>query len=226
MKFNLRSLLPQLVNVALRRPVSITTAPSTSTIAADAAAALVTDLILQPPERPSFDIAAPRARAPQRGAARPGPPIMTSDPLIAREARAAGIPVVPPIIPITPAVLASATEGHPMSNEAEVIEKDALKLALPLLGAAIAKYSDADVLALLQKENHTIGTLAVKAVEQVVDGAAKGILGNFAPMIDTLISSNEPAIEGLIASKEAVLVALGRSYLNGLLAKGEAIANS
>ncbi len=225
MTINARAFIPTLINVVLRRPVSISNMPSKATIIEDGLTHAAVDVLLQPPETPSFTIAPPSAHAPAAHVVET-PTIQTSDPLIAREAAGIGIPVVPSPDPLTPEDVAAATEGHRHTMDAQSIEKEAAKFAVPLISAALDKVSDAEILAFAAKENHTLGGLAVKAVESVVDGNAKGLFGSLAPVIDAAVASNEPAFERLIASKEAAIVALARAYIKSELAKAEAFANS
>jgi hypothetical protein len=115
MKIVAARLIPALIGIATKKSWSISTAPSSSTIATDATAALAEDLVGQviDPAKP-LTIAEPAAAhdLPNAVKADPAPPIATSNAMLAKEAAAAGIPVVPPLRPTTAAELAGATEGH------------------------------------------------------------------------------------------------------------------
>jgi len=135
------------------------------------AAGLAAELIAKTPEFPaSFDIA-PTLTDPPVVAETSA--IETSDPLIAREAQAAGIPVVAPdSAPIQ--VVAAATEGTPMTIQGEIADG--------LVAAMDSPAAQAYLTTLVTSGEAQVPALIANAIKN--SPKASGILGMVLPAIE------------------------------------------
>lgn len=121
---------------------------------------------------------------------------------------------------------ASSGKENPMNPELQAAEKAALAIAVPLVSAGIDKLA-ADkpgAIAYLKAQGHTVGTLAVNAIEKGVGDNLKGLFSPLGKVIDEAVASGEPQVEALAANQESALYDLGIAFLRGELAKAAALA--